>query len=68
VHILKDERQEKTLVKDLKKGDQVIVAGDKTSTLKCLVKIKQDDPTKLSVLENDLRITPRHPVFINEQW
>jgi hypothetical protein len=44
VQIVKDGQNVKTFVKDLKKGDIVVVTENKTSKLECLVKIRQDHP------------------------
>ena len=38
---MKNGKPEKTLVKDLKKGDEVVAADNKIAKLDCLVKIKQ---------------------------
>jgi hypothetical protein len=55
-------------VKDLKKDDDVLVAGGKTAKLECLVQINQTSASKLVNLKDGLRITPNHPIRVDEKW
>jgi hypothetical protein len=68
VIVVKDNTEVVTLVKDLKKNDQVKVSGGETSTLECLAKVNVDHEVPLTVLDNGLRITPNHPVFVGDKW
>ena len=68
VTVVKNGQKITTLVKNLKKDDQLATATAATAKLVCLAKIMKTNPRKLAVLEGGLQITPTHPIRIDDQW
>ena len=68
VMIIKNKKEEKIFVKNLKKGDEVVAPGGKTAKLQCLVKINQNGKQPVAILGDGLRVTLSHPVRIKDEW
>ena len=56
----------KKSVKQVKKGDKILVSGGSLATVKCLIRIPRTK--SLFVLPGGLTITGRHPMRINGKW
>jgi|688.fasta_scaffold169456_2 uncharacterized protein YegL len=55
------------LVKELKKGDEILTMNNKTAKIICI--IKQNINSKIDVCYvNGIYITPYHPIFIYNKW
>jgi hypothetical protein len=55
-----------TSVRDVKRGDRIVVAGGSLATVMCLVRIPRTK--NLFVLPGGLTITGGHPIRINGEW
>jgi len=57
------------LVRDIKKGDRVMTPTGATATVLCVVKTHcRNEKAELVVLEGGLKVTPYHPIRIDNKW
>jgi hypothetical protein len=53
----------------LKHGDQILIAGENTANVKCIIEIQQTDAKPIIFLpESGLWITQDHPIKIDGNW
>ena len=62
---MKDESLKK--ICEIEKGDDLYYNKNKSSRVKCVIHMKSSN-YKLSTLNGGLKITPWHPIFLNNKW
>jgi len=65
--VLIGEQKVETKVKDVRKGDKMVVA-DGFATVKCVIRITRDASKSLMSFPGGLTITKRHPIRLNGKW
>jgi len=53
---------------DIQKGDLIKLPNEMTGEIECVVKTVINDKIDIITLNDNLHITPYHPVKINDQW
>jgi len=56
------------MVKQVKKGDLLLTAGDNVAEVVCVVKTEIEDSYPLVTLESGLKLTPYHPILVDGSW
>jgi len=57
------------LVKDLRKGDQILARNGKIAKVVCMIRTQmRNSQCEMVKLQNGVKLTPWHPVFIDNTW
>lgn len=57
------------LVKDLRKGDEVLTRNGVVAKIVCMIRTEmKNSQCEMVQLQNGVKLTPWHPVYVNNEW